>query len=182
MPNEDKLTDTKRELAELEPLFQDFWDRRAEWQQLFRVRRPTKLESSLEAYGDGIDIQSPVLAYDRKIHMTFKMQNPTKIDVVAMEEGKDAEKAAEKQRIYNASLWNTMDAGNKVRGPWAQNTTDSGVAFFRLHYRMPMEPKEDDLEQRIGEMRSEDEDDETYEAKKLDRSAKARSAYFAENE
>jgi hypothetical protein len=180
--NEDKLEDTKAQLAELEPLFNDFWDRRAEWQQLFRVRRPTRLESNLEAYADGIDIQSPVLAYDRKIHMTFKMQNPTKIDAAPMEEGKDAQKAAEKQRIYYASLWNTMDGGHKIRGPWSQNTTDSGVFFARLHYRMPMEPKEDELERRIGEMRGEDEDDETYEAKKLDRSAKARSAYFAEDE
>jgi hypothetical protein len=180
--NEDKLEDTKAELAELEPLFQTFWDRRAEWQQLFRVRRPTKLESSLEAYGDGIDIQSPVLAYDRKIHMLFKRLNPTKIDAAPMEEGKDAQKAAEKQRIYYASLWNTMNAGGKIDAPWSQSTTDAGVFFARLHYKMPMEPKEGELEKRVSEMRDEDEDEEIYETKKLDRSAKARSAYFAESE
>jgi hypothetical protein len=180
--NEDKLEDTKSQLAELEPLFQTFWIRRAEWQQLFRVRRPTKLESSLEAYGDGIDIQSPLLQYDRKIHMTFKMQNPTKIDAAPDGPSKPAQTAAEKQRIYYASLWNTMDAGNKIRAPWAQSTTDAGVFFARMHYRQPMEPKEDWLEERVKSYRSEDEDDDTYETKKLDRSAKARSEHFAESE
>ena len=181
MKDETAAADLKRQLERLEDEgWQTFWTKRDTGHKVIRREAPVKLDSSLEAYEDGIDPESPLLIQDRSQHMQILKMDPSKIDVVALEQTKDAQEAADKKRMFLASVLNNLNDNQAIDDPWSQGITDSGLIAFRLMWHMLEEMDEEETSKRVEKMRAEGEDDSTYESKKSERELTARDEYFME--
>lgn len=157
-----------------------FYERRGYWSDLINRRAKVVLDSFLETHADGIDPQSHVLEKDRGTHiMTLTLDAP-RFDTVSLDQTEKGKEDVEKNRIWHAASFMKQNKGGWQMRSIAQGVVQYGVWFGRKDWKMPLEPKEEELKRRIDAMRGEDEDDDTYEAKRLDRTTKARTDYFHE--
>jgi hypothetical protein len=177
--DKDAASELKRQIEEcFNPGWDDFKTQREREHNVIQRKAKVKVDSNLAAWEDGIDPQSSMLLFDRSQHMQILTMDASKVDVIALESSEDAKKTAEKKRMYLAAKLGQMNENGRIDGPWSQGISDNGLIVFRYLFKMPPEMDEKERDTRVGKMRAEDEDDDTYEAKKSERELKARDEYF----
>lgn len=141
----------ERQLKQLSALhggsFSDFKSTRDYWDSLIRRRAKVKLEASLAAYADDIDIQSSALEFKLGQLVDILTLNPTKIDLVCLEPQKHAKDDVEDCRIVAGSWWRQINDGRVIDTRRAEAMMRYGVSVERSFATLPDD--EDDMPFRL---------------------------------
>lgn len=139
----------------LDALFQDFDHYRnptdGVWAQQRRRRLPVQLEPELTQYVKGIDVQSPLLERQLVMRKQILMLDNPKVDVQAKSKGERVKEEAESIRMYDAALIQELEERYDVSGVNSTGQIADGMVVWYVGHKMPPEPSEKWLEQRMAE-------------------------------
>ena len=127
------------QIEQLEPLWKDFKERRDGIDDVIMRKGKIDLEDELAPYARGLQVQS--VDAERALHQAIQIltMNPTKIDLIGLDQGKQAKDDVEDIRIWDGTFWRKQNDKRRLDRARAESQYRYGVAIERLFWDMPGE-------------------------------------------